>query len=56
MAGSSPMGVRVCRGGETFSPSPCGRGLGEGGIVTSAGGWPTPPPNPLPQGEGENSA
>jgi len=42
---------RGSHGSET-PPSPCGRGLGEGG---RAGGSlpPPPPPNPLPQGEGE---
>jgi len=36
------------------SPSPCGRGLG-GGVVRLVPGnsRTTPPPNPLPQGEGE---
>ena len=34
------------------SPSPCGRGLG-GGWCARISGARTPPPNPLPQGEGE---
>ncbi len=36
------------------SPSPGGRGLGGGGNPTEPYGL-TPPPNPLPQGAGENS-
>jgi hypothetical protein len=48
--------MRRCAAGEKkFSPSPCGRGLGGGAYATGysrAGG--TPPPNPLPKGEGEN--
>ena len=38
------------------TPSPCGRGMG-GGVVRTAPGnsRTTPPPCPLPQGEGEES-
>ena len=35
-------------GGESFSPSPCGRGWGEGSVRSG-----TPPPNPLTQWAGE---
>jgi hypothetical protein len=54
MAGSSPIGVRINNGQtqkEKCSPSPCGRGLGEGLAGTLA---PTnPSPHPPPAGEGE---
>jgi hypothetical protein len=57
---------RFTAGEEMFSPSALGRGSGGGGsrhgvkflahpsVLSRAGG--TPPPNPLPKGEGEKSA
>ena len=45
--------------GANSSPSPCGRGMGGGGVrsIPRLGSPPrtTPPPIPLPQGEGEES-
>jgi len=55
-AGRHSSGCRKNRddGPKSSPPSPCGRGLGEGCIhPLTSDHRPTPPSNPLPQGEGQ---